>query len=114
VGASLRIGRWELHERIGAGRLAHVHRASGADGEVAIKLLAPGAALDDPAAEARVRREIAALATIDHPGVLRLLDHGVDDELGPYLVLPLLDGANLRAAVGGALDLAQYAAAPAR
>ena len=30
----LALGRWHLHERIGAGRLAHVHRATGPDGEV--------------------------------------------------------------------------------
>jgi hypothetical protein len=30
-----------------------------------------------------------------------MLDHGVDGELGPYLVLPLLPGTNLRALCGG-------------
>ncbi len=94
---SLALGRWQLHERIGAGRLAHVHRASGADGEVAIKLLAPGALLDDAAAEARFRREVAALAAIDHPAVIGLLDHGVDPDVGPYLVMPLIRGRSLRA-----------------
>ncbi|MCB9565084.1 MAG: serine/threonine protein kinase [Kofleriaceae bacterium] len=92
----LALGRWHLHERIGAGRLAHVHRATGPDGEVAIKLLAPGADLDDPAAEARFRHEVAALGSIHHPAVIALVDHGVDDDLGPYLVTPLIRGRTLR------------------
>ena len=92
----LTIGRWTLHERIGAGRLAHVHRATGEGGEAAVKLLAPGADGDDPAAVARFEREIAALATVRHPAVLPLLDHGVDPELGPFLVTPLVRGRTLR------------------
>src|SRR5262245_43256015 len=96
---SLHVGRWQLHERIGAGRLAHVHRGEGPDGEVAVKLLAPDAALDDPAAEARFRREVEALASIRHPGVIALVEHGVDPELGPYLVTPLVKGRTLRALI---------------
>ena len=76
-------------------------RADGPSGPVAIKVLAPAAELD-PAARARFAREARALAELRHPGLVGLLDHGIDDELGPYLVLPLLDGANLRAAIGGA------------
>jgi eukaryotic-like serine/threonine-protein kinase len=103
------LGRWQLHERIGAGRLAHVHRGralAGGDGapdadDVAIKLLAPGADLDDPAAEARFRREVAALAAIEHPGVIPLIGHGVDPDLGPYLVTPLIRGRTLRRLIAG-------------
>ncbi len=76
-------------------------RAEGPAGPVAIKVLAPAAELD-PAARARFAREARALAELRHAGLVALLDHGIDDELGPYLVLPLLDGANLRVAVGGA------------
>ncbi len=75
-------------------------RAEGPAGPVAVKILAPDAELD-PAARARFGREVRALAALAHPGLVPLLDHGVDDELGPYLVLPLLAGANLRAAIAG-------------
>ncbi len=68
---------------------------------VAVKVLAPSADLD-PAARARFGREAAALAALRHPALVRLLDHGIDDELGPYLVLPLVAGPTLRALVAGA------------
>src|SRR5262245_28485716 len=54
----------------------------------------------DEAARARFRREIAALGQLAHPHLVSMLDHGVDTELGPYLVLPLLAGTNLRELVG--------------
>lgn len=76
-------------------------RADGPDGAVAVKVLAPAADLD-PAARARFGREAAALAALRHPALVRLLDHGIDDELGPYLVLPLVAGPTLRALVAGA------------
>lgn len=63
-------------------------------------MLAPAAELD-PAARARFAREAAALAALRHPGLVALLDHGIDDELGPYLVLPLLPGVTVRALAAG-------------
>lgn len=50
----------------------------------------------DGAATARFEREIAMLGELSHPSLIALLDHGVDAELGPYLVLPLLAGPTLR------------------
>ncbi len=80
-----------------------MHRARAADGPlVAIKLLAPSAELDDAAARARIEREIRALGELAHPHLIPLLDSGVDDELGPYLVTPLVTGQSLRALVAGA------------
>ena len=75
-------------------------RAEGPDGTVAIKLLG-AAVVEGETARARFRREIEALARVEHPALVRLLDHGVDDELGPYLVTPLLPGRTLREVVGG-------------
>ncbi len=90
------VGGYQLGKRVGAGRIARVYRAEGPAGPLAIKLLAPDAELDDPAAVARFRHEVGALGSIRHPNVVPLLDHGVDDELGPYLVMPLLEGRTLR------------------
>ena len=67
---------------------------------MAIKVLGPASDLDD-AARARFGREAVALGQLAHPHLVALLDHGVDDELGPYLVLPLLPGPNLRALCAG-------------
>lgn len=76
-----------------------MYRARGPTGPVAIKLLGPASDMDD-AARARFRREIAALGQLAHPHLVSMIDHGVDAELGPYLVLPLLAGTTLRELVG--------------
>lgn len=44
---------------------------------------------------AGIRREIRALARIDHPGVIRILDEGVSDGL-PWYAMELLEGHTLR------------------
>jgi tetratricopeptide (TPR) repeat protein len=98
--ASIELGRYQLLERIGEGGSGQVYRARGPDGTVAVKLLGPASDLDD-AARARFRRELGALASLSHPNLISLIEHDIDAELGPYLVLPLLPGANLRAVVGG-------------
>jgi tetratricopeptide (TPR) repeat protein len=91
------IDGYAIGERLGAGGSGRVYRAVSPAGDpVALKLLAPDAEHDDLRAKDRLRREIAALASIRHPRVIALLAHGEDDELGPYLVTPLLVGKTLR------------------
>jgi tetratricopeptide (TPR) repeat protein len=97
--ASIELGPYQLLERIGEGGSGQVYRARGPSGPVAIKLLGPASDMDD-AARARFRREIAALGQLAHPHLVSMIDHGVDAELGPYLVLPLLAGTTLRELVG--------------
>jgi tetratricopeptide (TPR) repeat protein len=43
----------------------------------------------------RFRRESAALASIDHPGVVRYIDHGEDEDGSHYLVMEWLTGQDL-------------------
>src|SRR5690348_16738964 len=96
---SIELGAYQLSERIGEGGAGKVYRAQGPAGPVAVKVLAAPHELD-ATARARFEREIAVLATIEHPNLIALLDHGFDPELGPYLVTPLLAGSNLRALCG--------------
>ncbi len=98
--ASIELGPYQLLDRIGEGGSGQVYRARGPAGMVAVKVLGPAADLDD-AARARFHREIAALGQLAHPNLVTLLDHGIDGELGPYLVLPLLAGTHLRSLCGG-------------
>ncbi len=98
--SNIQLGPYRFHERLGEGGSGQVYRATGPDGSVAVKILGPSGELDD-AATARFKREIAALQQLAHPSLVTLLDHGIDAELGPYLVLPLLPGAHLRDVVGG-------------
>lgn len=95
VAPSITLGEYELAERIGEGGSGQVYRARGPAGVVAVKVLGPASDLDE-AARARFHREIAALGQIDHPNLVKMIAHGIDPELGPYLVLPLLAGSNLR------------------
>ncbi|MFT3764740.1 MAG: serine/threonine-protein kinase [Minicystis sp.] len=73
---------WEAHDRL-------------AREDVAVKLLAAGAA----AHAARVRREIASLRRLRLPGVVRLLDEGLDGE-HVFLVMPIVRGLPFPGAVG--------------
>src|SRR5262249_2517619 len=100
---SIRVAGYELFERLGEGGAGQVYRAQDAAGKsLAVKLLGPAAELEPEAARARFKREVAILSQLDHPALVTLVDHGVDDELGPYLVMPLVPGQTLRAIVGGA------------
>ena len=100
---SIRIADYELFERLGEGGSGQVYRAQDRTGtSVAVKLLGPAADLDPEAARARFRREVEILRGLEHPALVTLLDHGLDDELGPYLVMPLVPGQTLRAVIAGA------------
>ncbi len=100
---SIRVAGYELFERLGEGGAGQVYRAQDASGKsLAVKLLGPAAELDPEAARARFAREVKILSQLDHPALATLVDHGVDDELGPYLVMPLVPGQTLRAIIAGA------------
>lgn len=57
----------------------------------------------DAARFAQIRREIRALARLDHPGVVRILDQGVD-EGRPWYAMQHLQGVTLRDLVVGQSD----------
>jgi serine/threonine protein kinase len=97
-------GRYALLTNIGAGGSADVWQARDTvlQRDVAIKRFAPGHSMDEAMA-----RELGALSSLDHPGIVRLYDAGVEDER-PYLVVELVDGPTLRERLGyGPLTLEQ-------
>jgi serine/threonine protein kinase len=59
----------------------------------AIKVLRAGHA----EALTRFRREAEIVASLDHPNIVRLVDHSVTSDGRPYMVLELLDGETLAA-----------------
>ncbi len=103
------LGPYELVSPIGSGGLADVwsarHRADGRT--VAIKFMRDGATDDDDMARAAFRDEIEAVASLDHPHIVRLLDFGdVPAHLAasfdgnvpagsPYLVLEYVAGGSM-------------------
>jgi serine/threonine-protein kinase len=46
-------------------------------------------------------RELALLSTLDHPNILRVLDQSGAEEVEPFLVLPYMEGGNLRTLLEG-------------
>jgi tetratricopeptide (TPR) repeat protein len=100
---SIRVAGYELFERLGEGGAGQVYRATDVTGRaLAVKLLGRGADLEPDAAHARFAREVKILAQLDHPMLATLVAYGVDDELGPFLVMPLVPGKTLRELVKGA------------
>jgi tetratricopeptide (TPR) repeat protein len=87
-----RVGRFELHERLGLGGMGTVFRARAVDsGEwVALKRVR----MEHPALIEALRREIQALKRIDHPGVVRVLDQDTTQGL-PWYAMELLEGRTL-------------------
>jgi eukaryotic-like serine/threonine-protein kinase len=95
--------RYVIARRIGAGAMGTVYEASAeaGSGSVAIKLLDTRAGKDATERRARFLREAEICARLDHPNLVRVLDHGIDDATGtPYLVMPLLAGEDLGALLG--------------
>jgi len=88
-------GRYELHERIGAGGMGAVYRATDArDGtDVAVKVIRPEVSSETGAE--RFAREAKHTASVRHPHVVDVLDSGVSPEGELYLVMELLDGMSV-------------------
>jgi hypothetical protein len=96
--------QYRVVRRLGRGGMGVVDLAIGPDGgEVALKRLSLHGTPDEVArARARIRREAEVLRSLDHPGIVRLLDL-VDDGDDVVLVMPYLPGGSLheRVARGG-------------
>ncbi len=96
VGAPIRIGRFIVLDRIGGGGMGTVFRAYDPqlDRRVAVKLLRPEIARDDPNAQRRMQREAVALAKLSHPHVVTI--HEVDTIDGQtFLAMEYVDGVDV-------------------
>jgi len=89
-----RIGAYRILREIGQGGMAVVYLAERADDQyrkrVAIKMLKPGTQKDEIVR--RFRNERQALAALDHPSIVRLLDGGSTEEGLPYLIMEYVEG----------------------
>ncbi len=89
--AGSQLGPYRILEPLGEGGMGVVYRASHTEtGQiVALKTVQSAAHLK------ALRREIHALTTIRHPGVVRIVDHGSHRGI-PWYAMDLLDGEDLR------------------
>lgn len=88
------IGAYRLVRVLGSGGMGQVWLAERSDGvyrqQVAIKVMA--SALGDPDAIARAAAERQFLATLEHPGITRLIDGGATPAGQPYVVMEYVPG----------------------
>ena len=91
------IDRYRLIKVLGRGGMGVVYLAERADQQfdkrVAIKLMPRG--LETGEGERRFLIERQILARLEHPGIARLLDGGVNDEGYPYLVMEYVEGFSI-------------------
>jgi serine/threonine-protein kinase len=98
-------GKYRIGERLGAGGMGEVYRASQLNlrRDVAVKILHPQLAVQE-AALVRFEREARVAAALDHPNAVEIYDFGKSQGY-VYLVMELLSGAPLRALVDEHLPL---------
>jgi eukaryotic-like serine/threonine-protein kinase len=102
-----RLGPFELNEVIGRGGMGEIWRARHLDGgvDVAVKIMRAPPGGDDTY-QRLFGREVRAVASLHHPGIVRIHDYGAIpeaaaaacDELwaqSPYLVMELAEGGSL-------------------
>ncbi|MGE5047858.1 MAG: serine/threonine-protein kinase [Deltaproteobacteria bacterium] len=95
-GSFPRLDGFLVHERIGQGGMGEVFRCTrNSDGlPVAVKILTPQMAAV-PDYVRRFGREAAAMAQLDHPGIVRLLGRGKAGQ-HVYIAMELIEGESLR------------------
>jgi Tol biopolymer transport system component/tRNA A-37 threonylcarbamoyl transferase component Bud32 len=91
-----RVGPYRIQRLIGEGGMGSVYLAQRDDGQfrqrVALKLVRRGLHLDSRIVR-RFRDERQILATLNHPGIARLLDGGLTDDGLPFFAMEYVEGA---------------------
>src|SRR5512144_1747758 len=90
-----RVGPYRVQRLIGEGGMGSVYLAHRDDGQfdqrVALKLVRRGLHLDSRIVR-RFREERQILATLNHPGIARLLDGGLTEDGLPFFAMEYVDG----------------------
>ena len=96
-------GRYQVKKFLGEGGKKKVYLAKDTilDRDVAFALIKTEKL--DEAGRTRVKREAQAMARLDHPNIVSVLDFG-DHEGQPFMVLPLLSGGDVEGLIKKAPD----------
>ncbi|MFP4323946.1 MAG: protein kinase domain-containing protein, partial [Anaerolineales bacterium] len=104
--AGRQLGPYTLERLLGSGGMASVYAAQQQSmrREVAVKVL-PLALAKSPDYAARFEREVHIAAQLEHPHILPVYDHGIQDDIS-YVVMRLMPGGSLEDLMqrGEALD----------
>ncbi|GAB4548230.1 MAG: hypothetical protein OHK0023_10950 [Anaerolineae bacterium] len=97
-----KLGKYEILGLIGRGNMAEVYQAMNPDlgQSVAIKVIHP-LRLDDAEIVLRFRQEARAVAALNHPNILRVLDFDQHEGLY-YMVMELINGTTLAKVISAA------------
>jgi serine/threonine protein kinase len=93
--------RYALVKELGRGGFGVVYQALDRklhDRPVVVKVLHSGTGSDEWSRK-KFRYEVQALARINHPGIVGVLDSGETPDGHPYLVMDFIEGTTLRAAI---------------
>ena len=89
-----KVGPWRIGRLLGTGGMGSVHLASRDDGQyeqrAALKLIRAGVGARELLR--RFRNERQLLASLEHPGIARLLDGGQTEDGRPYIAMEFVDG----------------------
>lgn len=85
-------GTWRVLRSLGSGGMGEVWLAERSDGEFEQRAAIKQVAYPTPGLLQRFRQERQILAHLEHPGIARLIDGGVDATGAPYLVMEYVDG----------------------
>ncbi|MBL8150277.1 MAG: AAA-like domain-containing protein, partial [Blastocatellia bacterium] len=104
--------RYVIEKEIGRGGIAVIYLARDKqllNKPVVVKLLLEKS-LQQKWITTKFRQELEALARIDHPGVVGVLDFGQTEDGKPYLVMQFVEGVSLRSVMSEqGMDLTQIA-----
>ncbi|MFY2559884.1 serine/threonine-protein kinase [Corallococcus terminator] len=106
AGVRVELPGFELLELLGRGGMGEVWlaRQTSLGRTVAVKLLPPKLA-KDPEFVARFEKEATALAALNHPNIVQIIDRGVAGDEHYYFVMEFVEGRSLREAItAGALS----------
>lgn len=100
-------GRYQLNRIVSRGGFSVVYEARdlrNGEARLAVKVLSRHSTPDGWIRN-RFAHEVAALRSVEHPGVVRILDSWISPAGEPCLAMPFLDGVTLRAALELPLSL---------
>jgi formylglycine-generating enzyme required for sulfatase activity len=96
VSPGQRFGRYRVGRELGRGGEAIVHLAEDEvlKRPVALKIFPLTVAVEGSTGATRFRREVEALARLDHPGICRIHEAGIKDGF-PYIAMSYVEGTTL-------------------